>query len=56
MPWLTSQVEELGKKIEPLATPLGKTAATVGGRIGRAMEGAMEKFELTPTPVKKKNQ
>ena len=40
----------------PLTTPLGKTAANVGGHIGRAMEGALEKFELTPTPAKKKNQ
>ena len=37
-----------------MATPLGKTAAKMGGHISRAMEGAMEKFELTPTPMKKK--
>ncbi len=47
-------MEELGRKIGPMTTPIGQTAAHVGGRIGRAMGGAMEKFELTPTPMKKK--
>ncbi|GAX82757.1 hypothetical protein CEUSTIGMA_g10183.t1 [Chlamydomonas eustigma] len=52
---LPEEADEISKKLGPVVTPLGKTAAQIGGHIGRAVEGAMDKFELTPTPMKKKN-
>lgn len=46
----------MGKKVAPVTTPLGKTVVNLGGHLGRAMGGAADMFELTPTPAKKKKQ
>ena len=46
-------MDELAKKVAPVTTPLGKTAASLGGQLGRLAQGAVDKFELTPTPHKK---
>lgn len=51
---LPGEVAQLGKKAAPVLTPLGKTAANVGGQIGKLVGGAVQKYELTPTPLKKK--
>ncbi len=51
-----AQVEVLSKQIAHVATPIGKVVGHMGGQIGKAVEGAVEKYELTPTPMKKKKQ
>lgn len=53
---MPKEIEELSKKAAPVLTPLGKTAASVGDQIGRMVGGAVQKYELTPTPSKKKKQ
>lgn len=52
---LPSEVDHISKKVGPITTPLGKTAANIGGQLTRMASSAVEKYELTPTPIKKKN-
>lgn len=49
-----AQMEGLSKKAAPVLTPIGKTAANVSGHLGKALNSAAVKYELTPTPKKKK--
>ena len=52
---LPSEMDQIAEKVGPITTPLGKTAASIGGQLGRMASSAVEKYELTPTPMKKKN-
>lgn len=52
---LPGEMDHITKKVGPITTPLGNAAANFGGRIGRMASSAVEKYELTPTPMKKKN-
>ncbi|KAG1665425.1 hypothetical protein FOA52_005767 [Chlamydomonas sp. UWO 241] len=53
---LPKEVEQFGKKVGPVLTPVGNTAAAVGGRVSSMLIGASNKFELTPTPIKAKKE
>jgi hypothetical protein len=52
---LPSEVDQISKKVAPITTPLGKTAVNIGGQLTRMASATVEKYELTPTPMKKKN-
>mmetsp|Transcript_12083 Transcript_12083/g.25949 ORF Transcript_12083/g.25949 Transcript_12083/m.25949 type:complete len:410 (+) Transcript_12083:145-1374(+) len=51
-----TEVEAIGKRITSIATPLTATAKKATGQIGKLMGDTINKYELTPTPMKKKNQ
>ena len=50
------QFEDMTKRAAPVLTPIGNTAAAMGGHISKAVGGVVQKYELTPTPAKKKRQ
>jgi len=53
---LPKEMEQLGKKVGPVLTPVGNTAAAAGSKVSNMLIGASNKFELTPTPLKAKKE
>jgi len=51
---LPKEMEQLGKRVAPVLTPVGNAAAGAGSRVSDMLIGASNKFELTPTPLKTK--